>query len=324
VGRSFSGRGRAGRTKRDFMTDLAALERKSVLVVGGDSLVGGAAIAALERRGHRVFQTTRRRSTVSGDRLFFDFEESDSFQVPQGVTSALVIAAATNYERCEFEPRARVINEELVPKAVVDLLKAGLFVTFISTNSVFGGERPWPGEDDAHDARIAYAIQKSNGERAAKLGADAVGAADRLCVTRLTKILNSTVSPLPGWFAAWTKGAVVEPFSDLVFAPITTRFVGDALATIAESCPSGNLHVSGETNVSYVDLAVGLALRLGIPSELIRPTSATEKGVHIAFKPTSSGIGMQRTTRLTGMKPQSFSDLLDELAAEYQRSEGQQ
>jgi len=71
-------------------------------------------------------------------------------------------------------------------------------------------------------------------------------------------------------------------------------------------------------------LAIGLALRLGIPSELIRPTSATEKGVHIAFKPTYSGTGMQRTTRVTALKPQSFSDLLDELAADYQRSAGYQ
>jgi dTDP-4-dehydrorhamnose reductase len=303
------------------MTVTLPITQGGVLVVGGDSLVGRAVITALERRGHRVFQTTRRRGTVSHSRIFLDFEKGELFDVPSGVTVALVVAAATNYERCETDPLSRVINEELIPKFVVQLLNSGLFVTLISTNSVFGGERPWSAEDDPHDARIAYAIQKSNCEKAARIGAASAGVSDRLNITRLTKILDGTVSPLPAWFSAWRKGLPVEPFSDLIFAPITTRFVGDALATIAEKCPVGNLHISGESNVSYVDLATGLARRLGISSALVRPTSATERGVKIAFKPTYSGIGMERTSRILNLNPQSFPSLVEELAEEFQRTE---
>jgi dTDP-4-dehydrorhamnose reductase len=131
------------------------------LVIGGDSLVGGETVLALERRGHKVFASTRRQNTLNGKRIFLDFESADTFRVPDGVRYVFVIAAATNYERCEKDPLARAINVDLIPRLVANLLGQGVFVSFISTNSVFGGERPWPGEDDPHAPGIAYARQKS-------------------------------------------------------------------------------------------------------------------------------------------------------------------
>lgn len=293
----------------------------STLVVGGDSFVGGGTVAALTARGHRVFSTTRRAETVSGNRVLLDFESPETFRVPEGVDYAFVIAAATNYDRCETDPMARVINVELVPRTVAALLDQGIFVTLISTNSVFGGERPWPGEDDPHDPQIAYARQKSDGEEAVRAAAARLGAEDRLNITRLTKIMDAGVSPLPNWFAAWKRGEPIEPFADLVFAPMSVRFVGDALARLGDARVAGNLHLSGAENVGYVPFAQALAKRLGIAPELIRPTTATAKGIHIAFKPTYSGLGMTRTTALTGVEPQPFESMLDDIMADHHERE---
>jgi dTDP-4-dehydrorhamnose reductase len=299
---------------------MAKSEEPGYLVVGGDSLVGGGLVEALKRRGHRVVASTRRRDTAGSGRVFLDFESAEPFVAPADVHSAFVVAAATNYDRCENDPLARVINVELIPKSVASLLEQGLFVTFISTNSVFGGERPWPGEDDPHDAQIAYARQKSEGEVVIREAADRLGAAGRLTIVRLTKIMNAAVWPLPAWFAAWARGEAVQPFADLIFAPISVRWVGEALAMLGEKRLSGNLHLSGAENVSYVRLAEALADRLGVDRSLIHPTTATEKGVHIAFKPRYSGLGMARTTRLSGIEPQPFQALIDDLAADKQRT----
>ncbi|WP_170181737.1 sugar nucleotide-binding protein [Phreatobacter stygius] len=290
------------------MTDEAGF-----LVVGGDSLVGGGVTAALRRRGHSFFTTTRRHSNLTVGRTFLDFESTEPFKAPDGVGYAFVIAAATNYDRCETDPMARVINVELIPRTVASLLEQGLFVTFISTNSVFGGERPWPGEDDAHAPQIAYAQQKSDGELAVRAAAERLGATDRLNIVRLTKIMNGAVSPLPAWFDAWRRGEPVQPFSDLIFAPISVRFVGEALVTIGERRVSGNLHLSGAENVDYVTFAHALARRAGVDAALISPSSAAEKGIHIAFKPRYSGLGMTRTTQLTGIEPQKLDDLIADL-----------
>ena len=40
--------------------------------------------------------------------------------------------------------------------------------------------------------------------------------------------------------------------------------------------------------------------------------------VNIPFKPRYSGIGMERTTRLIGLKPQTLDELMVDLAAQYQ------
>jgi len=286
------------------------------LVVGGDSLVGGGLYRALERRGHAAFASTRRKDTLGGRRVFLDFESDDRPQLPPEIGYAFVVAAATNYERCEKDPLAYRINVEFIPRTVAALLERGIFVTFISTNSVFGGERPWPNEDDPHAPGIAYARQKDEAEKAIRAAARGLGAEQRLNIVRLTKILNKEASPLPAWFAAWKRGEPVQPFSDLIFAPMSVRFVGEALATVGEKRAAGNLHLSGADNVSYVDLAQAFARRLKVSPRLIVPTTATEKGVNIPFKPRYSGLGMRRTADLTGLAPQPLAGVVDDIARE--------
>ncbi|MFL6244849.1 MAG: sugar nucleotide-binding protein [Thermoanaerobaculia bacterium] len=283
------------------------------LVVGGDSLVGGEVVRALRRRGHHVIATTRRAETVGDDRVYLDFANAGSFNVPANVDYAFVIAAATNYDRCENDPLAEKINVELIPQLVGSLLERGLFVTFISTNSVFGGEVPWPGEDDPHAPGIAYSRQKSEGEAAIHAAGRARHALDRINITRLTKILAPATPPLPAWTAAWQRGETVQPFDDLIFAPLSLQFAGDSLARIGELRFAGNLHLSGAENVSYADFARALAARLGVDSSLIAPTTATAQGVQILFKPTFSGIGMRKTKKVTGIEPQTLASVIDDL-----------
>lgn len=294
-------------------------EMKAFLVVGGDSLVGGSLLRALEKRGHDVYGSTRRRDSINERRVHLDFEDASGFVAPADVGYAYIVAAATNYDRCERDPLARKINVELIPQLIQFLLKQGIFVSFVSTNSVFGGERPWPNEDDPHAPGIAYARQKAEAEVAIKYLTNELGANDRLAIIRLTKILDCNTSPLPAWFSAWTRGEVIHPFSDLIFAPMSVQFVGEALATIGKKRVAGDLHLSGAENVSYVDFASALMTRLGIDERLVAPTTAVERGVHIPFKPTYSGLGMKRTTALTGIRPQTLLEVVDDLIKEYQQ-----
>lgn len=287
--------------------------RQSSVVIGADSLVGASLIEALKSSGVEVHGTTRRRETTNSSRHYLDFADPESHRLPFQATNAFIVAAATNYQRCESDPLAQKINVELTPELVRSLLSQGLFVTLISTNSVFGGERPWPHEDDPHDARIAYAIQKHEAEKRSFAEAESLGALDRFSVVRLTKILSRETPPLPAWFSAWKEGKPIEPFADLIFAPMSVQFVGQALAKLGSARVPGCLHLSGAENVSYVDIAESLASALGVDGKLIAPSSATAKGLHIAYKPTYSGLGMERTTSLTGVRPQTLSHVVEDL-----------
>ena len=168
-------RGRAASRWLEVMTD-----GNGFLVVGGDSLVGGGCSGPWSAAATGCSTSTRRRDTLGAQRVYLDFESETPFQAPPGIRYAFLIAAATNYDRCEKDPLAHRINVELIPRLVASLLEQGLFVTFISTNSVFGGERPWPHEDEPHTPGIAYARQKAEGEkviRAAAQGLTAHGSA---------------------------------------------------------------------------------------------------------------------------------------------------
>ena len=288
-------------------------KRASYLVIGGDSLVGGETVKIFRRRGLQVLSTTRRAETVGPDRILLDFERPETYYVPQEIDCALVIAAATNYERCAIDPMARRINVELIPNLVITLIQQGVHVLFISTNSVFGGEQPWPDEDAPHRPGIPYAEQKSLGEAAIHAGLSGTDGEARLSIVRLTKILSIDVPPVPGWRAAWACGEAVEPFEDLIFAPMSVKFCAESLVTLAEKRPPGNLHLSGAENVTYVELARVLALRFGIDTKLIRPTTSKARGIHIPFLPTYSGLGMQRTARLTGVLPQTLDAVIADL-----------
>ncbi len=291
------------------------MRNESYLVVGGDSLVGGGLLQALARRGHHVYASTRRRDSLEDRRIFLDFESDEAFKAPQDVGYVFIVAAATNYDRCEKDPLAHKINVELIPRLIASLLEQGLFVTFISTNSVFGGERPWPHEEDPHAPGIAYAVQKDDAEKVVRASAKALKAEQRLNIVRLTKILDRNTSPLPNWFEAWQRGESVQPFSDLIFAPMSVQFVGEALAAFGEQRVPGDLHLSGADNVSYVEFASALATAKGIDPRLIAATTATAKGIHIAYKPRFSGLGMKRTTALTGVHPQTLTDVVSDLLA---------
>jgi dTDP-4-dehydrorhamnose reductase len=286
---------------------------KSFLVVGGDSLIGTALIKSLEERSHVVFSTTRRQKTLGANRVFLDFESNVPFYPPKTVDYAFIVAAATNCYQCETDSLAQRINEELIPRFIISLLEQGIFVTFISTNAVFDGKHPWPQEDDPHGPNMAYAKQKSDAETTISLAATQLGSEDRLGIVRITKTFGKNTPPLPDWVLAWNQREIVHPFSDLIIAPISVSFVGNSLARIAEKRISGNFHLSGAENINYADLAFSLAEKLGTSKDLIMSTTAKEKNVQPVFKVQYSGLGMNRTSSLTGIMPQTLGEVTSDL-----------
>ncbi len=289
------------------------------LVFGADSFLGAELIKVLEQQKRNVIGTTRRMSAVSDSRVFVDLCDDDlNFNVPRGVNYAYLLAGTWNYGECETDPDAWKVNVVNMARFAKQLLEQGVFVTFISTNTVFGGERPWCHEDDDHDPLFPYAQHKSAGEAAIQAAAEELGVMDNLNIVRLTKILGISTSPLPSWIDTMERGEVLRPFADLSFAPMSVRYTAESLAEIGRRRIAGNLHISGENNVGYNDFSRKFADSLGFQSVEIEPTTSVKMNVNIPFKPRYSGIGMERTTELTGLKPQTLDELMMDLAAQYQ------
>jgi dTDP-4-dehydrorhamnose reductase len=289
------------------------LKRPAYLVVGGDSLVGSSLLESLNKLGHKTYVTTRRINTLTASRIFFDFEKVDEFNLPVDVGFVYVVAAVTNYDRCEKDPNAYKLNVECIPRLINSLLSKGIFVVFLSTNTVFGGELAWPNEEELPNPIISYAKQKYLAETAITSYAQLIRAEQHLSIVRLSKVLAMETAPIPEWISEWTSGCPIKPFSDLIFAPISAKFVGESLARIGELKVPGYLHLSGAENLNYVDFSLVLAKHLLISETLIEPSSSTIKNLQLIFKPRYSGLGMKRTTLLTGIKPQIVNDVLSDL-----------
>ena len=75
------------------------------LIVGGDSGIAKATLAALGDAGLPAIATTRRRETLGPDRVFLDLTMSlDDWQPPAGVTAVCIFAAVANLVDCARDP----------------------------------------------------------------------------------------------------------------------------------------------------------------------------------------------------------------------------
>lgn len=285
----------------------------SFLVIGVDGLVGAALARDCAEAGHRVSGTTRR---VPGpDRLFLDLATTPRLTLDRPVDVAYLVAAQASYAGCETDPACERVNVHGIPSVGAQLLEAGAFVVFLSSNTVFGGERPACVEDAPLAPRIAYARQKAIGEAALRDAAARLGASNRLCIVRLTKILAPATAPLPQWFEHLGAGRPIEPFADLIFAPMSLPYVVRGLRAAGEARLPGPFHLSGAEDVSYVQFAEALVDAIGAPRALVRPTTAIERGLTIAFKPRHSALGMERTRRALGLEAEPIEHVALALAS---------
>ena len=289
------------------------------LVFGADSFLGIELIRVLKAQNRKVIGTTRRKSTLSESRFFLDLSDDNfNLNIPHDVNYAYLLAGTWNYSECEESSNAWKVNVVNMTRLAKQLLKQGVFVTFVSTNTVFGGERPWCHEDDEHKPLFPYAQHKSASEVAIQSVAKELDAKDQLNIVRLTKILGISTSPLPNWIDTMERGDILRPFSDLSFAPISVRYTAESLAEIGRHRIAGNFHISGKNNVSYDKFSRQFADSLGFKMIEVEPTTSIKMNVNIPFKPRYSGIGMERTTKLIGLKPQTLEELMMDLATQYQ------
>jgi dTDP-4-dehydrorhamnose reductase len=239
------------------------------LVVGSDSLIGGALVRSLRAAGRRVFGTTRRPTDVGGDTLHLDLANVPRSWNGPRVAVAYLTAGVTRLEACRQDPDgAHRINVEGSCRLARLLRDAGAFVVFLSSNQVFDGSRPYRRTDETPCPLTAYGRQKAEAEaRLLELGA-------RVAVVRLTKVLGESVPLFAGWAAAARRGEKVRAFADMRMAPVPVTSVVAVLQRLGQLGWAGVFHLSGERDVSYAEAArIGLHV-LAADERLLDPIPA--------------------------------------------------
>lgn len=290
---------------------------KKVLIVGGDSFLGKHLFTELTNNGVAVQKTTRREENLDNDTIFLDLLKfDDRFETESDIV--ILLAGVWNYQKCQNTSESKLVNVEITEKLATHLLTKGKKIVLISSNTVFGGERPWCNENDDHSPLFKYAEHKSEAEQRIERVSIDLNCHEKLTIIRLTKLLSIETSPIPSWINNLENKKQITPFKNLVFSPISVSFATRNVANIALSEHFGRFHLSGDDNINYVAFSEMLADRFGFDSNLIVPTTSYETGIDIPFLPKYSGLSMNRTEKLLGIKAQNINEVLDDLYYEYQ------
>lgn len=285
----------------------------SMLIVGGDGLIGSRLAPVVKQNGFHVFSTSRR-ATANGSLIQYDLLAGEHRRLQElGADVAILCAAMTNMRACENDPvTSGRINVDETVRLAEGLLAAGTFVMYLSSNTVFSGRNPWPQENSPRDPTIAYGRQKAEAEKQLL----AIPGADRnLAIVRLSKVVSGDSGMALQFIGKLQAGDECVAFSDLMCSPVSLCYVTRQLVMISRAHQAGIFHLSGAAELSYTEFARAIAHRMGDGIQRVRPVEAASVGVEVLFKPRHPGLGMAETTKRFGIEPEPLATTIDGLFA---------
>lgn len=283
-----------------------------LLVVGGDSLIGGALMHAARALAWQVTGTTRRQDGQPLEWLDLT-DPTPAAVLARDYDVVVLCAAISRHDRCAADPgTAQRVNVEAPVRLALEAVECGAQVIYLSTDSVFGESNGLRREGDpvAPGSRTYPALKA----RAEELLLEALPP-EQLTIVRLTKVVSVRREPFGTWCAALRAGGRIEGLSDLLLSPVSLRYASRALVQLGAGRHSGIFHLSGERDLSYAELAWEVSAQAGGGSA-VWARSTAEAGVQPAYRPVRSCLGMTETTRLTGLRPQPVASVVEDLLAE--------
>ncbi len=254
----------------------------SLLVVGGDSLIGRSLSDACAKLNRACFVSTRHQSTGPHSVTLDLAGDPESWQLPSSTRIAVICAASTALAECEADSeRTHRINVQAPTRLAEMIQDKGGAVVFLSTSLVFGGHRDNAVWDAPLSPETVYGRQKAEAEvLVSKTGS-------RVAILRLTKVVHRDLSIFQEWTRRLKTPAEIRPFSDMYFSPVSLAFVTDVLLHMTKEgvFEPGVFQASGNRDISYADAAYLLASKIDAPSQFIKPCSWKSSGISIPFVP---------------------------------------
>jgi dTDP-4-dehydrorhamnose reductase len=280
------------------MTDTPA-----ILVVGGDSLVGGVLAAHLRARGDRVLETSRRDDRIAAGALKLDLAaDPASWPALPPLHGAVLCAAVARLQDCERDPvGSRRVNVDGVATLARRLTMAEVPTVFLSTDKVYDGSRPRRRREEPTCPTTEYGRQKAAAEAAMPAQA---------AILRLSKVVSATLPLFAGWSHDLTAGRPITPFSDLMMAPVPVELVTEVIVRLIDERRAGLFHLTGARDVNYVQAAQVLAETLGCDPALVQSRTANVGVLPVPY----TALDMSVEHSLWGLAPPEPDAVLRQLA----------
>lgn len=280
----------------------------SVLIIGGDSMIGRQLCLSLAALGIKVLRTSRRQVIEQPDTYFFDLSGTidESIGLPMAST-VILCAGISGYASCSREPAmASQVNIVNTTKLASIFLKNKCHLIFISSAAVLGDSRST--EEGCLGAPLTvYGAYKYAAELAIEAEAKKYGAP--LSIVRLTKVLSWETPFINKWLLDASKHLPVLAFSDLSLSPISIEYVCDAMLKVIANRSVGVFHLSGDRSIGYSELAESMINMALLPKVQIRDIACPNRDVREGFFDTTV-LSMSKISRDIGIYPELLNNVL--------------
>ncbi len=280
-------------------------ENTSTLIVGSDSLLGKALMAYYNNLGIPVTGTTRNQHSLDDKHIFLDLSHINKrWSPPENIGKAIICAGITNVGECEkFPTKTRHINVDGISQILEILHLRNIFFTYLSSNRVFDGHSSYCKPNDPTFPNTEYGKQKRDVEAIVQ------DITEYASVIRLTKVLQPQNPLFQSWVEALSNNTVIRPILNTVLSPIPIDTAIHLIAIITENIHNGIWHLSGDTDIAYVDIANAYAKSLGASVDLVQPIPRENRQPNFS-EPYNTTLDSSHTTDQTGVEaPSSWSSI---------------
>ncbi|MCD1595232.1 sugar nucleotide-binding protein [Thalassospira xiamenensis] len=229
-------------------------------------------------------------------------------EFPAGLKSVFIGAAITSQAEVAADlARSKLVNVDRTLLLARTLLGSGAHIVFPSTNLVLPCNEPQQAETTALRPNGTYAEQKAAVENSL------MDVGGKVAVCRLPKVLSTATPLIAKWVDMLRAKGRIEAFDDLYISPVSGAYASRVLALIMVGQASGVFQVASREDLSYYELALAIASKLGVSSALVRPVSVQTLGGSLQSQGRYPSMSGQNVEKTFGVLPQSLDELLDEL-----------
>lgn len=280
-------------------------------------MLGTAVALEARRRGyevvglyHSVLPTV---PGVSAEKLDIRDAEQVERTLSRARPDVMIHAAAeVRVDWCEDHPdEAARTNVDGTRNLAEAMARLGVPFLYVSTDSVFRGDRGHYSEEDEPGPVNVYAGTKLAGEEAT------LKALPEAIVARTT-FYGWGGEHKPGlldWILGeLEQGREIPGFADVVFCPIAVDDVATALLDLLERNGSGKYHVVGSETITKYEFARRVARRFGYDPSLVKPARLADRKMR-ALRPLDSSLNIDKLRRTLGRDMPNVAEGLDKLAS---------
>lgn len=278
------------------------MSQDRILVTGASGLLGANLALLARARGMAVTALHGRHPFQAEGIESRPLELADEASIGAALDEArprwvVHCAAATGVDWCEDHPdEAERINAAASGALARAAARVGARLAYVSTDSVFDGERGGYTEDDDPAPLNAYARSKLWGEHRVR---EALPGA----LVLRTNLYGWNAQPrqsLGEWVLGRLEaGAPFPGFFDVVFAPLLANDLAGMVLGLLERGTYGTLHLAASDAVSKYDFARAVAEEFGHDPDLVTPARAADAAFR-APRPRDTSLDATRAAAALG------------------------